>query len=222
MEACAKGAAGMNALRKSRQEQQDVLVDKILDLGAKKKEAEYNERLGMFNLTKTEKDRIDKDSREIAKSLSLSEDKEAELKQNMVIETMKIKANKEIAGMPGAEQKFFNQIAGDWLSKPENKGKTMADAYAAYKLAGSPSAQMQPTKARDIAEDNVRKDLENTMVGPKLQKDAIEALKKSGIASPSMLEIKEYLVRRQMAAIGSQEAASSGKVPPPPAGFKPD
>ena len=96
MESGARGAAGVKALQKSRQDQQDVLVDKILDLGSKKKEAVYNEKLGLFNLTKTEKDRIDKESREIAGKLSLSEDNEAKLKQDMAIEMMRIKAQKEI------------------------------------------------------------------------------------------------------------------------------
>jgi hypothetical protein len=91
MEAGAKGAAGVNALRKQRQSEQDVLMDKILDLGAKKKEAQYNERLGMFNLTKAEQDKITKDSTEVAGKLGLSEDKQRELAQNMAIEKMREK-----------------------------------------------------------------------------------------------------------------------------------
>jgi hypothetical protein len=91
MEAGAKGAAGVNALRKQRQSEQDVLMDKILDLGAKKKEAEYGERLGMFNLTKAEQDKITKESTEVAGKLGLSEDKQRELAQNMAIEKMREK-----------------------------------------------------------------------------------------------------------------------------------
>jgi len=91
MESGAKGAAGVNALRKQRQAEQDVLMDKILDLGAKKKEAQYNERLGMFNLTKAEQDKILKDSTEVAGKLGLSEDKQRELAQNMALEKMREK-----------------------------------------------------------------------------------------------------------------------------------
>lgn len=91
MEAGARGAAGVNALRKQRLSEQDALMDKILDLGAKKKEAQYSEKLGMFNLTKTEQDRIIKDSTEIAGKLGLSEDKQRELAQNMAIEKMREK-----------------------------------------------------------------------------------------------------------------------------------
>jgi hypothetical protein len=90
MEAGAKGAAGLSALQKARQDQQDALVDKILDLGAKKKEAEYGERLGMFNLTKTERDKIIQDKRAVAEKLGLSEDKERELIQNALLEEAKM------------------------------------------------------------------------------------------------------------------------------------
>ena len=91
MQAGAMGAANVNALQKQRQAEQDVLMDKILDLGAKKKEAQYNERLGMFNLTKAEQDRIIEKSTEIAGKLNLSEDKQKELTQNMMLEKMREK-----------------------------------------------------------------------------------------------------------------------------------
>ena len=54
MEAGARGAANQNALQRSRLEQQDALTEKILDLGAKKSEAQYNEKKGMFDLTQAE------------------------------------------------------------------------------------------------------------------------------------------------------------------------
>ena len=221
MESGARGAAGVKALQKSRQDQQDVLVDKILDLGSKKKEAVYNEKLGLFNLTKTEKDRIDKESREIAGKLSLSEDNEAKLKQDMAIEMMRIKAQKEIQSMPGSEQRFFNQMANSWLAQPANKGKTMFDAYTAFKLAGAPAAANKGIMTRAQATDDVRALLENPMVGNKLMKEAGEALKATGVSNPSTLDITEYLIQKQMnpSFTGS---ASSATVPPLPAGYKPD
>jgi hypothetical protein len=213
MEAGAKGAAGVKALQKERQTQQDALVDKILDLGSKKKEAEYNERLGLFNLTKTEKDRIDKDSREIAGKLGMSEDKEIELRQQMAIETMKIKAQKEINSMPGAEQRFFNQMASSWLAKPENKGKSMFDAYTAFRIAGAPSAANKGAITRDQAADNVRKNIEfGAPMRTQYMNEATQALNKAGIASPSATQIMDYLVEREMGKANSPETSSSGKV----------
>jgi hypothetical protein len=104
MESGARGAAGVKALQKERQAQQDALVDKILDIGSKKKEAQYNERLGLFNLTKTEQDRVKSESKDIAKSLGLSEDKEIEQRQQMTIEMMKIKTQKEIEASRAASR----------------------------------------------------------------------------------------------------------------------
>jgi len=221
MESGARGAAGVRSLQKERQTQQDALTDKIIDIGTKRKEAEYNEKLGLFNLTKTEKDRIDKESREIAGKLSLSEDNEIKLKQDMAIEMMRIKAQKEIQGMPGAEQRFFNQMANTWLAQPANKGKTMFDAYTAFKLAGAPSAAGKGVMTRDQAADNVRKDLENLQLGPKMMKEATEALKASGMPNPTTTDITEYLIQKQMNPSGTG-LASSATVPPLPAGYKPD
>jgi hypothetical protein len=104
MESGARGAAGVKALQKERQAQQDALVDKILDIGSKKKEAQYNEKLGMFNLTKTEQDRVKTESKDIAKSLGLSEDKEIEQRQQMTIEMMRIKTQKEIEASRAASR----------------------------------------------------------------------------------------------------------------------
>lgn len=47
-----------------------------------------------------------------------------------------IQSRERTAGMPGAEERMFGQFASAWLAKPENRGKTMADAYVAYKSAG--------------------------------------------------------------------------------------
>jgi len=81
MEAGSRGVAGQRALQKDRLSQQDLLMEKILDLGAKKSDALFAEKKGMFDLTQGEKNRIIKDKQEIAKSLGLSEDKERELIQ---------------------------------------------------------------------------------------------------------------------------------------------
>jgi hypothetical protein len=75
------GASRQRSLQKERLSQQDLLMDKILELGAKKSEAQFAEKKGMFDLTQAEKNRIIKDKQAIAQSLGLSEDKERELIQ---------------------------------------------------------------------------------------------------------------------------------------------
>jgi len=63
------------------EEQENALMDKILELGAKKSDALFAEKKGMFELTQAEKNRIITDKKAIAQSLGLSEDKERELIQ---------------------------------------------------------------------------------------------------------------------------------------------
>jgi hypothetical protein len=79
MEAGSRGVAGQRALQKARLAEQDTLMEKILELGGKKSEAQFAEKKGMFDLTQTEKERIIKEKTEAAKQLGLSEDKTREL-----------------------------------------------------------------------------------------------------------------------------------------------
>lgn len=78
-ESGALGASRQRALQKDRLSQQDVLMDKILELGAKKSDAIFAEKKGMFDLTQAERDRIIKEKTDAAKQLGLSEDKTREL-----------------------------------------------------------------------------------------------------------------------------------------------
>ena len=84
MESGSKGAAGLNALQKARQERQDALAEKIIDIGAKKKEAEYGEKLGLFNLTKAEKDKIVKEKTDVAGNLGCLRMKKRNLSNNLL------------------------------------------------------------------------------------------------------------------------------------------
>jgi len=143
MEAGAKGAAGVTALQKARQEQQDALVDKILDLGAKKKEAQYGERLGMFNLTKAEKDKINTESAAFAKSLGLSEDKAEELRQQSIEKELDRK-NQIRAASIGKSDNLMERAAA---IRSENKGMTIEESIRRAALAGG-AASVGGTDAR--------------------------------------------------------------------------
>ena len=80
-DAGSKGSSLQKKKQLAREEQQNALMDKILELGAKKSDALFAEKKGMFDLTQTEKNRIITDKKAIAQSLGLSEDKERELIQ---------------------------------------------------------------------------------------------------------------------------------------------
>ena len=80
-DAGSRGGALQKKKRLGLEEQENALMDKILELGAKKSDALYAEKKGMFDLTQAEKNRIIKDKQQLAQSLGLSEDKERELIQ---------------------------------------------------------------------------------------------------------------------------------------------
>ena len=79
MEAGSKGAALQKQKRLAREAEQNTLMDKILELGAKKSDAMFAEKKGMFDLTQAERDRVIKERSEAAGKLGLSEDKTREL-----------------------------------------------------------------------------------------------------------------------------------------------
>jgi len=161
---------------------------------------------------------------DVAKELKL-DSRQAQLFAHQSAESALQRANAiKVAGMKGAEERMFDDIARDWLAKPENKGKTRADAYAAFNMMKSPAAgaRLGGVMTRDQAEDNVRKDLENMMTGPKMISDASNALKTQGIQNPTTLQIKDYLVQQQMNKPTGAAPVASGKVPALPSGFKLD
>ena len=143
MEAGVKGAAGLSALQKARQDQQDALVDKILDLGAKKREAEYGERLGLFNLTKTEKDKIIQDKKEVAKSLGLSEDEEKKLIQQSLENELNRKAQIRAASV-GRSDNLSERAAA---IRAENNGMSVEESIRRAALAGG-AASVEGTDVR--------------------------------------------------------------------------
>ena len=80
-----------------------------------------------------------------AKELGL-QGRQRELFAHQSAESALDRANRiAVAGMPSGEQKEFNMYAKDWMAKPENAGKTLSDAYGAYKLAGQ---GFRPEQAR--------------------------------------------------------------------------
>jgi len=145
MEAGAKGAATLTAAQKARQAQQDALVDKILDLGSKKKEAEYNERLGMFNLTKAEKDKINKESAELAKSLNMSETEAEKMRQQAIENELNRKAQIRAASI-GAQDRD-NLMSRARALMAVDKTLTLEEAMRRAALAAN-AASVEGTDVR--------------------------------------------------------------------------
>lgn len=74
MEAGSRGVAGQRALQKDRLSQQDLLMEKILDLGAKKSDAQFAEKKGIFEMTQTEKNSVYEKAYQAAKAVNSSDD----------------------------------------------------------------------------------------------------------------------------------------------------
>jgi hypothetical protein len=70
----AGGAALSKKKRLAREAEQNTLMDKILELGGKKSEAQFGERKAMFDMTEKERDDIYKQAFDAAKSVNASDD----------------------------------------------------------------------------------------------------------------------------------------------------
>ena len=74
-----EGAMNQKRAQQSRQTQQDELLDKILELGGKKSEAQFNEKKGMFEMTQAEKKSVYEKAYDAAKAVNMSDDKAKDL-----------------------------------------------------------------------------------------------------------------------------------------------
>jgi hypothetical protein len=122
-----------------------------------------------------------------------------------------------VSRMPSAEQQLVEKAIASYREK--NPTASFYDAYQAIKTI---PASAKAVMTRDQAADNVRKNLENLQIGPKLMKQASESLKASGNPNPSISQITEHLVQLEMNPSSGAPSASSGKAPPPPTGYKVD
>ena len=143
-ESGAIGASRQRALQKERLSQQDLLMDKILELGGKKSEAQYAERKGMFDLTQGEKDRIIKEKSEAAKQLGLSEDKTRELIEQGLQKELDRKNNLKAAAAGNRD----NLMARAAAIRAENKGMTIEESIRRAAIAGG-ATQMESANVRD-------------------------------------------------------------------------
>jgi hypothetical protein len=122
MEAGAKGAAGQKALQKSRLAEQDTLMDKILEIGAKKSDAQFAEKKGMFDMTSKERDEIFKRAFDAAKSVNSSDD-EAKRLAAQAVENEKNRLNQIRSAQIGAQDRdnLMNRAKALMAADPSKK-----------------------------------------------------------------------------------------------------
>lgn len=133
------GAATSQALEQQRlsneQKNMEVLKELMGESG-KLADVKRGYKKELFGFGEKTYDDAFKTGLDVAKELKL-DSRQAQLFAHQSAENALNRANAiAVAGMPGADQKEFNLYAKDWMSKPENAGKTLSDAYGAFKLAG--------------------------------------------------------------------------------------
>jgi hypothetical protein len=122
-------------------------------------------------------------------------------------------ARDEIKQLPTFEQQMAERAMNDWMR--QNPGKTFSDAWEWYRGAG------KPDKARmtyDQAADNVGKFMDS-ISGMQEIAAIKKRAKESGQPEPSMSQIREMLIQRELQGAGSRPPAPApSNQPAPPVG----
>jgi hypothetical protein len=151
MEAGSRGVAAQKALQKSRLSEQDLLMEKILDLSAKKSEAQYGERKEMFDLTQAEKKSVYEKAYDAAKAVNMSDDKAKELAAQAVQKELDRKNEIRKAGIAAQDRDQLMNRAKALMAVDKTLGLEEAMKRAAL-AAGAP--QMEGLDVRRLGEYN--------------------------------------------------------------------
>lgn len=149
MEAGSRGAAGQRALQKQRLTEQDALMEKILDIGAKKSEAEFGERKGLFELTQAERKSVYDKARDAAKAVNMSDDKAKDFANQVVLEREKMANQLKVANIGAAASRSQITTIADRLMAADKTGKLTLPAAMeqAARIIGTTSLAGQEVKS---------------------------------------------------------------------------
>ena len=147
-EAGARGAARQRQLQADRLSQQDALMEKILDLGAKKSEAQFAEKKGMFEMTQKERDEICKKAFDAAMSVNSSDD-EAKRIAAQAVENEKNRQNQIRTAQIGAQDRDQLMNRAKALMAVD-KTLTLEQAMTRASLAANASSVLS-TESKDKA-----------------------------------------------------------------------
>jgi len=216
------GASRQRALQKERLSQQDTLMDKILELGAKKSEAQYAEKKGMFDMTQKERDEIFKKAFDAAKSVNSSDD-EAKKIAAQAVENEKNRKNQIRTAQIGAQDRdnLMSRARALMAADPTKKMTLDQAMQRAGEIANAGAMESAEVRNRKAYDEAVEK------LGANLRYIGVLADKKNkpenaAIRAEYADKIKELQARYGVTGQGLNAlpgAASSGTVPPPP-GFR--
>ena len=141
----AKTSATLEQQRLANQQKNMEILKELMGESSKLADVKRGYKKEAFSFGEKEYDDAYKYGFDAAKEMGL-QGRQRELFAHQSAENALDRANRvAVAGMPSADQKEFNLYAKDWLAKPENAGKTLSDAYGAYKMAGQ---GFRPEQAR--------------------------------------------------------------------------
>jgi hypothetical protein len=159
------GAARQRQLQLTREGKQNELMDKILELGAKKSDAMFAEKKGMFDLTQAEKDRVIKEKTDAAKQLGLSEDKTRELIEQGLQKELDRKNQLRAAGISAGNRDDL--LGRALLIKKDNPTISMEEAIKRASVATYAgqltAAEGKSDTARDQRIAKIRENYGKTM-----------------------------------------------------------
>lgn len=152
------GASRQRALQKERLSQQDTLMDKILELGAKKSEAQYAEKKGMFDMTSKERDEIFKKAFDAAKSVNSSDD-EAKRIAAQAVENEKNRQNQIRTAQIGAQDRdnLMSRARALMAADPTKKMTLEQAMQRAGEIANAGAMESAEVRNRKAYDDAVEK-----------------------------------------------------------------
>jgi hypothetical protein len=212
------GAARQRSLQKDRLSQQDVLMDKILELGGKKSEAQYAEKKGMFDMTSKERDEIFKKAFDAAKSVNSSDD-EAKRIAAQAVENEKNRLNQIRAAQIGAQDRDnLMSRAKALMAADPTKKMTLEQAMQRAAEIGA-AGTMDSTDARRLAAFNAKEEKINSRMEfiPMLL-DKKNDPKFAAAREKYAAEIRQARIDSGLPAAGLNAlpgASASGRVAPP-------
>lgn len=195
-ESGALGAARQRKLQLDREGKQNELMDKILELGGKKSEAQFAERKGMFDLTQTEKDRIIKEKTEAAAKLNLSEDETRKLIEQGIQKELDRKANIRAAQIGAQDRDNLMSRARALMAADPAKKMTLEQAM-------QKAAEIAAAGTMESADVTRRKNIEKGIADIDKKYGLLEALslnpkqpKYIEMKAARDKEVREYLQRQ--------------------------
>ena len=233
MEAGSRGAAAQKALQKSRLSEQDILMEKILDLGAKKAEAQYGEKKGMFDMTQRERDDIFKKAFDAAKSVDASDNEAKKLAAQAVenelnrkaqaAENEKLRLNQIRAAQIGAQDRDnLMSRARALMAADPTKKMTLEQAMQRAAEIGA-AGQMESAEVRRLAGFTAaKKEIDANPKYISMLFDKKNKPENAQLRAEYAAEINEAKRRYGITDQGLNAlpgASASGTVPPPP-GFR--